>query len=331
MKKKLLAVSVSVAALALTMVGCGTQGTNANNTSNSSQSNGKHFTIEFIPGLTTDPFYISMERGVQDEAKKLGINVIVQGASQWSYQLQTPVVRSAIANKPDFLLIAPDDANAMIGPLTAVHNAGIPIITVDTTINDQSILVSRITSDNVQGGKAAADAMAKLMGYSGDVAVLNNAPGITTSDDRQNAFIAEMKDKYPNIKVVGVQYTNDSQNKASADTKDMLAAHPNLKGIFAANLYNAVGAAEAFQAMGKKGVLISYDAEPEEVADVANGTIQALVVQKPYQEGVLAVQYAYDYLTGNKQAIKDSVVIPNVIATKDNLNDPSINKWFYVK
>lgn len=324
MKKRTWTIGVAGAVLTVTTL---MSGVGLNNVASAAAK--KPYTIEFIPGLTTDPFYLSMERGVKYEAQKLGMKVIVQGASQWSYQLQTPIVRSVAVSKPDFLLIAPNDINAMVAPLKQVHNAGIPIITVDTTISDTSILVSRITSNNYQGGQAAADTMAKMIGYSGDVAVIGTMPGISTTDQRQKGFLDQMKKKYPKIHVVSVQYSNDNQTTAAVETKDILLTHPQLKGVFGLNTYSAVGAANAFAAKKEKGVLISYDAEPQEIQYVRQGVIQALVVQKPYAEGVLAVQYAYDYLTGKKKAIKPSVVIPNIVATKANLNVPSVKKWFY--
>lgn len=340
---------VGIAATAMLMLaGCGTTSSNgssnsagggsssssSNNTTNnaaSATSSGQKYTIGFIPGITTDAFYISMMKGAKAEAAKLGVNLDIQGAAQWNYTLQTPIVNGMVTNKVNMLIIAPNDANAMYAPLNQAVQAGIPVITVDTTINKSSILTSKITSDNSQGGAAAADALAKMIGDKGDVAIINTVPGVSTTDARQNAFEKEIKQKYPNIHIVAAEYSNDQQNTAASQVQNILLSHPNLKGVFATNVVNAAGVAAGLKAehAQDKVKLIAYDAEPEEVTDLKNGTIQALVVQKPYLEGQMAVDYAYDYLTGQKSKIQKSVVLPNVIATQQNVNDPSVSKWFY--
>ena len=120
------------------------------------------YTITLIPGLTTDPFYITMHYGAIQEAKKLGVNLKWAGATTWSLELQIPVVKSVLASKPNALLIAPTDDVALFNPIDQFVKAGIPVIAVDTTLKNTSILASAISSDNYQGGEAAADAIAKL-------------------------------------------------------------------------------------------------------------------------------------------------------------------------
>ncbi len=335
--RKSVAVLGTVSIAALLLVGCGNGGGASNNANSNSSGNATatsssngQYTIGFIPGITTDAFYISMLKGARAEAAKLGVTLDIQGAAQWNYTLQTPIVQSMISKKVNLLIIAPNDANAMFSPLNQAVQANIPVITVDTTINNASILTSKITSNNQQGGTVAADTLAKMIGDSGDVAVINTVPGVSTTDARQTAFINEMKN-YPNIHVVATEYTNDQQNAAAVDIENILLSHPHLKGVFATNVVNAAGVASGLQAKNaqSKVKLIAYDAEPEEVTDLKNGSIQALVVQKPYLEGQMAVNYAYDYLTGKKSKIQKSVVLSNVIATQQNVNDPNISKWFY--
>ena len=106
-------------------------------------------TVALVPGLTTDPFYITMQRGAAEEAKKLGLNLIWQGGSSFSPELQIPVLQALLAKHPDALLIAPTNDTALINPMKQYVNAKIPVITVDTTITDASILASRITSNNL--------------------------------------------------------------------------------------------------------------------------------------------------------------------------------------
>lgn len=328
--------------VALAGAACGTSSTSTTSTTagssastaapsaSSTTASGKHFTIALIPGITTDPFYITMERGAEKEAKKLGITLTWQGGTSFSPSSQLPVVQAELAKHPSALLIAPTDTKALINPIKEYISAHIPVISVDTTIADTSILASRITSDNTQGGKAAADAIAKAAHDKGSVAVINVSPGVSTTDARQSGFLNEMK-KFPNMKVVATEYDNDSPTKAASQAQALMLAHPHLVGIFGTNLYSAEGAGKAVAAAGKKGKIFiaGYDAEPAEVTLLKQGVINILVVQQPAKEGELGVKYAYDYLTGKKSAITKSVKLPNVIATTATASNPNISKYFY--
>jgi ribose transport system substrate-binding protein len=288
------------------------------------------YNVVLIPGLTTDPFYITMGQGAKAEAAKLGVNLEWKGASTWSTTLQIPVVNSTLATHPNALLIAPTDDVALYKPMDAYVSAGIPVIAVDTTLKDTSILTAAISSDNYQGGEKAADTIASLAHGKGDVAVINVEKGVSTTDLRQAGFLAEMK-KYPNMKVVAAEYDNDSPTIAESDARALILAHPDLVGIFGTNLYSATGAAKGVDAAGMKGkvYVAGYDAEPDEVNLLKQGVINILIIQNPYQEGVMAVQDAYWALTGNKSMIKKSVLLPNVVATTATASNPKVSKYFY--
>ena len=208
--------------------------------------------------------------------------------------------------------------------------AGIPVIAVDTTLKNTSILTSAISSDNYQGGEAAADTIAKLAHDKGQVAVINVEKGVSTTDLRQSGFLSEMK-KYPNMKVVAADYDKDSLTTAETLSRGLLLSHPGLVGIFGTNLYSAEGAGKGVDAAGMKGKVFvaGYDAEPAEVTLLKQGVINILVIQNPAEEGSLAVQYAYDFLTGHKSLIKKSVYLPNVVATTANAGNPKISAYYY--
>ncbi|HTU54463.1 MAG TPA: ABC transporter substrate-binding protein [Acetobacteraceae bacterium] len=287
-------------------------------------------TIALVPGITTDAFYITMQRGAATEAKKLGDTLIWQGGSSFSPETQIPVLQALLAKHPAALLIAPTDVTALINPIRQFVNAHIPVIAVDTTISDASLLTSQITSNNVQGGEAAADAIAKFAHEAGDVAVINVKPGISTTDARQKGFIAAIA-KYPNMKVVAIEYDDDSPTKAFTQAQLLILKYPNLKGIFGTNVFSAEGVGKAVSASGRKGSVdvVGYDAEPDEVKLLKEGVITTLIIQQPAKEGALAVQYAADILDGKASAVPKSVQLDNVVATTATAEDPNVAQYFY--
>lgn len=326
---------LAVAASALLVAGCGTSGGGNNSSSSTPSSNStsstggnKSITIAFVPGMTTDPFFISMEVGAQQEAQKLGVTLDWQGASQYSPSQQTPYVNAMVAKKVSALIVCPTDATAMIPPIKAAVQAGIPVVTADSTITDTSLLTARVTADNQQGGAAAADYLAKATGGKGVVAVLDPAPGISTDAARVQGFEQEIK-KYPNMKYVGVQYDNEQTTQAATLAQNLLLKYPNLAGIFGTDDTSASGGAEGIRSAGKLGSvkIVGYDAEPAEIKDLQDGLISALIAQKPMEEGKLAVEYAYDKVTGNTSAIKSFTQLANVVITKSNLSQNQ--QWVY--
>jgi ribose transport system substrate-binding protein len=331
--------AVAVAGLALAASACassssGAAGSGGSGTANASSSvtpgGTAKYTVALVPGDSTDPFYLSMESAASAEAAKLGMGFIWQGAATFSPEDQQPVLAALLARHPSALIVAPTDPAALTGTLAQFHSAGIPIVTVDTTITETSILTSRITSDNTQGGSAAADACATAMKGSGSAAVIYTTPGTTTTNARGQGFIAEMKAKHPTVTVY-TEYDNNSESTATSQVSSLLLAHSNLKCVFGTNDYAAEGAATAIQGAHDQSTvtIAGYDAEPQLVSLLKSHTISIIIAQKPADEAQLAVEYAYDALTGKTANVQASVQLPNVTMTQANIGEPGISQWIY--
>jgi ribose transport system substrate-binding protein len=241
-----------------------------------------------------------------------------QGPDQFDASLQTPIVNALAAKKPDALLVAPTDTKAMYVPIKQVADGGSKVVLVDTTLEQPDLAVSQIASDNEGGGRAAAKALAEQVGGSGKVFVVNVKPGISTSDLRSKGFKDEAKKL--GLEVVGEDYSQDQPDKAAAIVKAQLAKHPDLKGIFATNLFAAEGSASGLREAGRqKDVkIVSFDAGPKQVKDLEDGLLQALVAQKPADIGAEGVRQAVAALTG--EPTKKTIGTGSVILTKDNLD-----------
>lgn len=290
----------------------------------------KHYNMVLITGDNHDPFFVTMNAGAQAEAKALGVSVKWEGPAQYQPSLQIPIVNAVIASKPDFVFVCPTDAQALGAPIKQLMSDGIPVMTLDSDVNDKTARLGNITSDNLLGGKEAADTLAKMLNGTGEVAVLNEQPGVTTTDLRQQGFEQELK-KYPNIKYVGVARDNDDPNAAATAASGLLTRYPNLSGIFGTDTANGAGAAIAAQQAGRTIRIVAFDAEPEEVTALKQGHINALIVQKAYDFGVLAVKYAVAYLNGDHSAIPPETQMDYVIATKDNIDSPEVQKYLYLQ
>jgi ribose transport system substrate-binding protein len=328
MSRRLIAVLVALAVAIATLASSAALGSSASPQKTASAK--KTYTMYLVAGIASDAFYLTMKKGAEAAGKKLGVSVKFTGSpAAFSPSTQIPFLNGAIARKPDAILIAPTDKTALIAPIQRAISAGIPVATVDTFIS-KKIAFTNVSTDNVAGGKAAADALVKAIGGSGEVAAISVNPGISTTDQRSQGFAAELK-KYPKVKYLGVQYCNDDQTKASNQTSALLAGHPNLKGMFAMNVVSGNGVTQAVKAKGKSGKvkLVEFDAGPPQVQALKAGTIDALIAQYPYGIGQLGVQLAYKYVTGHKAGIKKHYGTGSAIITRANVNKPAFKKYLY--
>ncbi|MER7281598.1 ABC transporter substrate-binding protein [Dactylosporangium sp. NPDC000244] len=286
------------------------------------------FKIALIPGVANDAYYGSVACGVQAAAKATGSTVDVQAPKTFSPTDQIPILQAVIAKKPDVIIIAPTDSKALYAPLKQATTQGIKVVLVDTTLEDPSIAEAEVSSDNIEAGKTAAAKLIELLGgKSGSVLTVNLSAGVTTTDDRFKGFAEGLK-ATPALKDLGQQYSNNSVQTASSIVSSTVAAHPDLVGIFSTAAFNTEGAVAALRARKDNNVtIVGFDANPPGVKQIQDGEVAAQVVLKPYDEGVSAGEQAINALTG--KPVTKKISTGAVVATKDNLNSPEVQKYLY--
>ena len=335
MKRSLVAPTAGAAAILLALAaGCSSSGNSGGSASSGSSSSGgsssgKAYKMTFIQGVAGDGFYVTMGCGMQAEAKKLGdATVNIQGPSQFDPTLQNPIIESVTAAHPDAIMIAPDDVSASRPPISQAMAAGIKVVLVDTTLTDPAGAVSQISSDNTAGGADAFAAVQQLVPGGGQVFVVNTKPGISTTDERTAGFAAAAKAN-PKYSYVGVQYDQDTASLAAQVTLAELQKDPGIVAIFATNLFSAEGAATGIRQAGMSGKVkvVGFDAEPDEITALQQGTVQALIAQSPYVIGTDAVDQAAAALQGKPTTPKIGTKF--TIITTANLNTAASQAAIY--
>ena len=225
-------------------------------------------------------------------------------------------------------MVASNDTQGMIPTFRQARDQGIKLVAFDQIFTEDGVMDAQVASDSVEGGKLAAEEMIKQMGESGTVLVVSLTPAIPGGEQRAQGFEDELS-KYPGITLLERQYSNNEPVKAASIVSATLAAHPELSGVFAVNLMSADGAATSLKAAGKTGevLLIAADASPGQVKSLEDGLVQALVAQKPLEEGAVAVQQAYNAITG--APVTAMTATGWVVVTQDNIGDPDVNKFLY--
>ena len=316
-KLKLGSVLALGAAAALTLSACGGGGSSAAPGASSSAGGYK---FSFVQGVAGDEFYITMQCGIEAEAQKVGgVTVNTQGPAKFDPTLQKPIVDSVAATKPSALLIAPTDVSAMEAPIKAVSSAGTKVVLVDTTLKDPSFAVSQISSDNTGGGTEAFKAIQQLNPNGGKVLAMSVDPGISTTDARVAGFEAAVKAD-PKFTYIGVQYSHNDPATAARLITAALSKDPDIVGVFAGNLFSAAGSGTGIRQAGKTDQvkLVGFDAGPDQVKQLKDGTVSALIAQDPYQIGVDGVDQAVASLKG--QPVTATIQTGFHLLTKDNID-----------
>jgi ribose transport system substrate-binding protein len=272
-------------------------------------------------------FWQAVKQGAEQAGKDYKVKVSFEGPeTEAMIDKQIDMLSAALAKHPQAIGFAALDSKAAIPLLKKAEAEKIPVVAFDSGV-DSDIPVTTATTDNKAAAGLAADKMAELIGKAGEVAVVVHDQTSRTGIDRRDGFLDRMKSKYPDIKVVSVQYGGGDQLKSTEITKSILQAYPKLKGMFGANEGSAIGVLNGAREMKRKIVVIGYDSGKQQKDAIRNGAMAGAITQNPVGIGYKTVEAAVKALKGEK--------LPKVIDTgfywydKSNISDPKIAAVLY--
>ncbi|MFB7399385.1 substrate-binding domain-containing protein [Streptomyces rubiginosohelvolus] len=264
-----------------------------------------------------NPFFVQMKEGAQAEAEKAGIDLTVtdaqNDASQQANQLQN-FTSSGVSS----IIVNPVDSDAVGPGVRSANKADIPVIAADRGVN-KADTATLVASDNVAGGKLAADALADKLGGKGSIVILQGTAGTSASRERGAGFAEGLK-AYPDIKVVAKQPADFDRTKGLDVMTNLIQSHPGVTGVFAENDEMALGAVKALGSKAGKSVsVVGFDGTPDGLKAVEAGTLYASVAQQPAELGKIAVQNAVKAAKDEKVA--STVKVPVKVVTRENAAD----------
>lgn len=284
--------------------------------------------IALITKMVDSPYWQTVKKAAEEKAAELGnVEVVHMGPpTESDIDKQVQIVENAINDEYDGIILAACDKDALVTPVQSAEDAGIPVVMIDSGISEETY-DAFLATDNQEAGAQCAKAMAELIGGKGEIAVVNFAAGTQTAVDRETGFNKEIKDNYPDIKIVGVQYCDSDPTKAANQATDFISANPKLKGIWGANDQAAVGVAQAVQESSRKDEIkvVGFDNSDDIKAGLEEGKIQATAVQMPSRMGSDGVQLIQDILDG-KDPSEKNVDTGVTMVTTENLKDADIQK-----
>lgn len=303
------AIVVAGVALALGLAGCGSDG--------GSSGGGEQAGVKIGMSVSTlnNPFFVQLRDGAQAQAAKLGAALTVTDAQNDASQ-QVNQVQNFTSQGMKAIIINPVDSNAAAPAVTLADRAGIPVIAADRGVTGAQV-AQTVASDNVAGGKLAAEELAVQLGDKGQVIVLQGTPGTSASRDRGQGFEQGIK-AFPGIKVVARQPADFDRTKGLDVMTNLLQSHPDVTGVFAENDEMALGAIKALgDRAGQQVKVVGFDGTPDGLTAIQNGTLAASIAQQPRLLGQQAVDAAVKAAGG--ATLEKTMAVPVKVATKENV------------
>ncbi len=279
------------------------------------------YKVGFAQTESNNPWRIAETTSMQDEAKKLGFQLVYTDAAS-SAAKQVSDVNSMIAQGVDVIFLAPREEKPLIPAIMNAKKAGITVILLDRNV-DQSLAqagrdyLTFIGSDFIEEGRRSAEWLIKASNGKAKIIELEGTTGASAATERKKGFDDAVKAQ-SGMQVVASQNGEFTRDKGRQVAETLLQAHPDATAIFAHNDEMALGAIAALKAAGKvpgKDVLIvSCDGEKEAVESIAAGEFGATCECNP-RFGPKAFATLQAYANGE--------TIPPKIINQDQFYDAS--------
>jgi ribose transport system substrate-binding protein len=274
-------------------------------------------------------FWQAVKLGSEQAAEELNVDITFEGPEGESQvDKQIDMLQTALNKKPKAICLAALDSKAVIPLLEKAKSMKIPVIGFDSGV-DSDIPVTTCATKNLEAAGLAADKMAELIGGKGEVALVVHDQTSRTGIDRRDGFVNRIKEKYPDINIVDIQYGGGDHLKSTDITKAIIQAHPNIKGIFGANEGSAIGVVNAIKELKKTGkiVVIGYDSGKLQKDAIRSGLMAGAITQNPVGIGYEAVKAAVNAING--ESLPTEVDTGFYWYDKDNIDDPEIKPNLY--
>ena len=258
----------------------------------------KTFGITYM--TMNDPFYVSMSNGIKPKIEELGGELIELDA-KFDQNKQNSDIEDLIQQQVDLIFVVPVDSKGIKPALESCKAAGIPVVDVDTMVDDPDLVVTQVASDCIKLGKLCGEAMAKALNGSGNIIVITTDV-IRPARDRSTGFKEVMKN-YPGINIVQYQ---DAQTCSTEDAlglmENMLQAHPDINGAFGTNDAIGLGIYAAAKSANKIGdvKIVSVDGSERVCELIKNNEYLGSAAQFPEKMGVKAAEVGFGVLNGEE-------------------------------
>jgi ribose transport system substrate-binding protein len=323
-KKRTIGAVVGLAAAALVLAGCASDG------GGSADGGGDKPYIALVSKGFQHQFWQAVKTGAEQAADEFGVEITFEGPDTESdVDQQIQMLQTALDKAPDAVGFAALDSQAAGPLLQQAKDQNIPVIAFDSGV-DSDIPLTTAATDNLAAAAEVAKHMAEAIGHEGKLALVVHDQTSLTGQQRRDGFVDYIEENEPNIEIVDIQYGGGDQAKSADLAKAIISANPDLKGIYGANEGSAIGVVQAVKELGidpAKFVVVGFDSGKVQIDAIRDGYMLGAVTQDPIGIGYETVKAAVEAIDG-----KD---LPETIDTgfywydTSNIDDEEIQAVLY--
>lgn len=322
MRKRTSAVILTVVLAAIMIVtGCGKSPVDSNSQAvTTNDTDNKKIVIGYATKSSTSPFWVTLNEGAKKAAEDLGVQLVMLGPpkeNDITGQLQ--VIEDLINRKVDGLVVAATDSVGVAPAIQKANDGSIPVIAVDTSVTGAEV-DSFVATDNIKAAEQAAEYLGKQLNGKGNIVLLNGAISQGTGKERYEGFKNYLEMNYPDMKVVSAVDANWEDEKALKAMEDAIRANEQIDGVFGGWDGALLAAHTALKDAGRLGktLIVGFDAYPQALKLIKEGTFTADIAQYPYKMGYEAIKAAVD--AANGQSIEKRIDTGTLLIDASNVD-----------
>ena len=275
------------------------------------------------------PYYGALQQAVEKEAKAQGAQTVAVDANNDMVK-QIADVEDMLSQNIDVLVMDPRDAKGLVGVTKEAAAAKIPVIIIDSSIDDSAPVLTTIQSNNAENGRLVGDwVVSQMKDAPLKIALLSGDQGNVVGEARRDGVMggileAQLRQNgHAGFTVVGQGWGLWEQNGGVKAMEDLLTAHPDINAVLAENDSMALGAMRAIQDAGKadKNILVfaAADGQKEAVKLIGEGKYGATGLNDPALIGKMAADLAIKAAKGQVPSGYPKITYtPPVAITKAN-------------
>ncbi len=335
--KKILIMVLLVAVSVMMMVGCslgGDAATGAPADSNSAAPEEIDVSqlVIGVSMLTQDaPYYVAQVEAIQEKGAELGVKEVIMTDAQGDMNKQVSDVEDLLSKGIDILILNPKDPLALVSATKKAMSQGIPVIVIDSAIDESADIVAAISSDNDANGKLVGEWFVGQMGGKDiKLAVMSGSQGSVVGQIRRLSTISgivetmlQQKNSTQGFEIVTQGWGGWNQEGGLDAMQDILVAHSDINALLAENDSMALGALKAIQEAGLEDQILVFaaaDGQKEAYALIKEGKYGATGLNDPALIGETAVDVALRYL-GGERGFPRNYYTPPACITIDNVDE----------
>ncbi len=273
-------------------------------------------------------FWEVVRSGIDEAAKEFGVKAEIVGPEyERDIIKQIDIVDQVISRKPEAIILAANDYNALVPSAQKIKKAGIKLITIDSGINSD-LPQSFIATDNVQAGMKAGRELAKLVGASSPVVIVSHVKETATAIEREKGVREGLMENNVN-NIEDTIYCENNKDIAYRLVKELFSSDTEIKGIACLNETTTLGTARAIKELGLGGKikLVGFDNSIDEIKLLEQGVIQATVVQNPFNMGYTGIEMAIKAIKG--EAVSKRIDTGSLLVTRSNMYNRENEKLLF--